>query len=173
MTISVLRHAVGGLAGALAALSASLTYAATLNQNLQIRPEASPSVVAPSGAVSQPAARSRPVLAAEAKKFLPGIKPVEQPANAAEIVGKLLAPGASNPDVPLPHPDLSEKYSDKSEVEGPLKGPTPFGRGETGGGVLGFRMPIPVERSGGGAATTSSSGNLAPEPPAGGTQRSR
>jgi hypothetical protein len=113
------------------------------------------------------------VLTAEAKKPLPGIKPAEPPATAAEIVGKLLAPGASNPDVPLPHPDLSEKYSGNSEVEGPLKGPTPFGRSETGGGVLGFRMPIPVERSGGGSTTTSSSGSLTPEPPAGGASRSR
>lgn len=167
------RHAAGGLAGALAALSASLTYAATLNQYLQTRPETPPSLVAPSDTVSSPAARPRPVLTAEAKKPLPGIKPAEPPATAAEIVGKLLAPGASNPDVPLPHPDLSEKYSDRSEVEGPLKGPTPFGRSETGGGVLGFRMPIPVERSGGGSATTSSSGGLTPESLAGGASRSR
>lgn len=167
------RHAAGGLAGALAALSASLTCAATLNQNLQTRPETPPSLVAPFGTVSPPAARPRPVLTAEAKKPLPSVKLAEPPATAAEIVGKLLAPGASNPDVPLPHPDLSEKYSDRSEVESPLKGPTPFGRSETGGGVLGFRMPIPVERSGGGSTTTSSSSNLTPEPPARGASRSR
>jgi hypothetical protein len=173
MTISVFRHAAGGLAGALAALSASLTYAATLNQNLQTRPEAPPSLVAPFGTVSPPPARSRPVLTAEAKKPLPGIKSAEPPATAAEIVGKLLAPGASNPDVPLPHPDLSEKYSSRSELEGPLKRPTPFGRSETGGGVLGFRMPIPVERNGSSPATTSSPGGLTPEPLAGGASRLR
>lgn len=173
MTNSVFRRAAGGLAGALAALSVSFTYAATLNQNLRSGFEGPPSLVAMPDAVLPPVLRSRPLLTAEAKKPLPGIKPAETPATAAEIVGKLLAPGASNPDVPLPHPDLSEKYSDKSEVEGPLKGPTPFGRSETGGGVLGFRMPIPVERSGGAAATTSSSGNPAPEAPAGGTLRPR
>ena len=113
------------------------------------------------------------MLTAEAKKPLPGIKPAGPPATAAEIVGKLLAPGASNPDVPLPHPDLSEEFSDKSGRAAPLRGPTPFGRSETGGGVLGFRMPIPVERSGGAAATTSSPDSLAPGTAAGGTLRPR
>lgn len=173
MTNSVFRRAAGGFAGALAALSASLTCAATLNQNLQIDPDRPQLLVAPSGAVSTPTARSHGVLMAEAKKPLPGIKPAEQPATAAEIVGKMLAPGASNPDVPLPHPDLSEKFSDRSEIEGPLKGPTPFGRGETGGGVLGFRIPIPVERGAVRGTTTSSSDTLGTETPALGLSRPR
>ena len=95
MTNSVFRHAAGGLAGALAALSASLTYAATLNQNLQTRPEMPPSLVAAPAATSRPLAPSQAVLVAEAKKPLPGIKPAEPQATAAEIVGKLLAPGST------------------------------------------------------------------------------
>jgi len=112
-----------------------------------------------------------PVVMAEARKPLAGIKAPEPPATAAEIVGRLLAPGASNPDVPLPHPDLAEQPSVRSETPGPLKGPTPYGRTETGGGVLGFRMPIPVERSGGGPTTTSSRGTLGPTMPLEGAAR--
>ncbi len=95
-------------------------------------------------------------MVADVKKPLPGIKAPESPATAAEIVGKLLAPGVSNPDVPLPHPDLSERFSARPEPAGPLKGPTPYGRSDAGGGVLGLRIPIPVDGSGSAATTTSS-----------------
>lgn len=157
MTNSVFRYAAGGFAGALVALLANLTYAETLTQNLRIALEAPQSLVVGNGGGTTATQRSRPVQIAQAKKSQPGIKPGEQPATAAEIVGKMLAPGASNPDVPLPHPDLAEKFADRTDVQGPLKGPTPFGRGETGGGVLGFRVPIPVERGPTAGATTSSS----------------
>jgi hypothetical protein len=157
MTNSVFRYAAGGLAGALAALLANLTYAETLNQNLRIALEAPQSLVVGDGGRTTATERSRPVRIAQAKKPLPGVKSAEPPATAAEIVGKMLAPGASNPDVPLPHPDLAEKFADRTEVEGPLRGPTPYGRGETGGGVLGFRVPIPVERGPAAGATISSS----------------
>ena len=163
MQNSISRYAAGGLAGALVALSANLTYAATLNQNLRI-PAGSPlGLVADIGAVLRGPKRMGAIQVAEASKPLPGIKPAGPPPTAAEIVGKMLAPGASNPDVPLPHPDLSEKFSDKAEVQSPLKGPTPYGRGETGGGVLGFRVPIPVERSAAGGTATSSSVARRPE----------
>ena len=157
MTNSVFRYAAGGLAGALVALLANLTYAETLNQNHWIAVQAPQSVVVGNGGGTTATERPRPVQFAQAKKPLPGIKPAEQPATAAEIVGRLLAPGASDPDVPLPHPDLAEKFADRAETQGPLKGPTPFGRGETGGGVLGFRVPIPVERGPTLGATTSGS----------------
>ena len=158
MTNSVFRHAAGGFAGAIAALLANLTYAETLNQNLRIVLEAPQPLVAGNWSGTTATERSRPVQIAQAKKPLPGIKPPDPPATAAEIVGKMLAPGASNPDVPLPHPDLAEKFADRTDIQGPLRGPTPFGRGETGGGVLGFRVPIPVERIPASRATISSSG---------------
>lgn len=158
MTFPPFRYAAGGAAGALALLSAGFTCAATLNQNLRTDAQRPQFLVSLADRTSPTAPWSRPVLIAEARKPLPGIKASEPPATAAEIVGKMLAPGASNPDVPLPHPDLSGPLPDRSDSSGPLKGPTPYGRTETGGGVLGFRMPIPVDRSGGGATTTSSSG---------------
>ena len=156
MTIRTLRCAAGVLAGAVVVLAAGLSCAATLNQNLQRGPERPQFLVSPSARDLASPARPRPALTAEAKRPLPGVKSSHQPATAAEIVGRLLAPGASNPDVPLPHPDLSEEFSVRPETAGPLKGPTPYGRPETGGGVLGLRMPIPVERTGGGGTTTSS-----------------
>jgi hypothetical protein len=173
MTNPVFRYAAGGLAGALAVLLANLTYAETLNQNLQIAPQApQPLVVGKDGGMT-PAERPRPVQIAQAKKPLPGIKPAEPPATAAEIVGKMLAPGASNPDVPLPHPDLAEKFADRTDVQGPLKGATPYGRGETGGGILGFRVPIPVDRRDTGGTTTSSSAAPAAGMPAEGAAKAR
>lgn len=153
----IFRCAAGGLAGALAALSVNLTYAATLNQNLRIPGGLPLALVADTGTVMRGPQRTGAVQVAEASKPLPGIKPAGTPPTAAEIVGRMLAPGASNPDVPLPHPDLSETFSDKAEGQSPLKGPTPYGRGETGGGVLGFRIPIPADRSSTGETTTSSS----------------
>lgn len=157
MKNSLFQCAAGGLAGALAALSVNLTYAATLNQNLR-NPGGSPlALVADIGAVLRGPQRTGAMQVVEATKPLPGIKPAGPPPTAAEIVGRMLAPGASNPDVPLPHPDLSETFSDNAGGQSPLKGPTPYGRGETGGGVLGFRIPIPVERSATDETTTSSS----------------
>lgn len=173
MTFLPFRYAAGGFAGALALFSASLTCAATLNQNLWTTAERPQFLVSPADRTSAPPAQPGGVLIAEAKKPLPGVKAPEPPATAAEIVGKLLAPGASNPDVPLPHPDLSGQFSVRSDASGPLKGPTPYGRTETGGGVLGFRMPIPVERSGSGATTISSPGAPAPALPSEGAGRPR
>ena len=173
MTFPPFRYAAGGAAGALALLSAGFTCAATLNQNLRTDVQRPQFLVSPADRISAPATRSRAVLLAEGKKPLPGIKPAEPPATAAEIVGKLLAPGASNPDVPLPHPDLSEEFSTRSESGRSLRGPTPYGRTESGGGVLGFRMPIPVERSGTAATTTSSPGAPGATAPGQGASRSR
>jgi hypothetical protein len=163
MTISIFRCAAGGLAGALAVLSADLAYASTLNQSLRIAREAPQWLVADTASAAATVRTVRAVQIAEAKKPFPGIKSPEASATAAEIVGRMLAPGASNPDVPLPHPDLSEKFSERTEVQGPLKGPTLYGRGETGGGVLGFRLPIPVDRSAVRQTTTSSSVAVGPE----------
>lgn len=138
----IFRYVAGGLAGALVALSANLTYAVTLNQNLRISGGSSLGLVADIGADWRGPQRAGVVRVAQAGKTLPGIKPSEPTETGAEIVGRMLAPGASNPDVPLPHPDLSEKSFDRTDAQGPLKGPTPYVRGEAGGGVLGFRIPI-------------------------------
>jgi len=61
-----------------------------------------------------------------------------------DLVNKALNPGASNPDVPLPHPDLANSSVAQS---GSASGPQIYGRQEQGGGVFGLRMPIPADRS--------------------------
>ena len=61
-----------------------------------------------------------------------------------DLVNKALNPGASNPDVPLPHPDLANSSVAQS---GSPSGPQVYGRQEQGGGVFGLRMPIPADRS--------------------------
>ena len=71
-----------------------------------------------------------------------------------ELVNKALNPGASNPDVPLPHPDLANSIGEQSASSGR---PQVYGRQEQGGGILGFRMPIPADRSGSSGAARSSS----------------
>jgi len=71
-----------------------------------------------------------------------------------ELVNKALNPGASNPDVPLPHPDLANSTADQP---GSSAGPQIFGRQEQGGGVLGFRVPIPADRNASGGTTRYSS----------------
>ncbi len=55
-------------------------------------------------------------------------------------MGKLLAPGPGDPDVPLPNRDLSDSAAGGAAPSGPRI----YGREETGGGVLGLRFPIPV-----------------------------
>jgi hypothetical protein len=73
----IFRHADGGLAGALAALSAKLSYAAILNQNVRI-PGGSPlGLVADIGAGSVGPQRARAVRVAPAGRTLPGIKSSE------------------------------------------------------------------------------------------------
>ena len=66
-----------------------------------------------------------------------------------ELVNRALNPGASDPDVPLPHPDLARSNGDSPGSSGK---PQIYGRQEEGGGVLGFRIPIPADRSASGRA---------------------
>lgn len=61
-----------------------------------------------------------------------------------ELVNRALNPGAPAPGVPLPHPDLSTSGGSQP---GASDGPQVFARQEEGGGVLGFRVPIPAERA--------------------------
>lgn len=171
MSFTILKHAVrsGGLAAAAVALSAGFACAATLNQNLGIwREEAetpaerAPLMVVDRVTASPPVVRPRPVVPVQVKVAPSPIGTTAPAPTAAEIVGKLLAPRASDPDVPLPHPDLSGK----SEGGGPLTGPTLYGRSEPGGGVLGLRVPIPVDRSGSQGNTRYGSDGRPAEAPA-------
>ena len=61
-----------------------------------------------------------------------------------DLVNKALNPGASDPDVPLPHPDLANSSGDRSASSAK---PQIYGRQEEGGGVFGLRMPIPAARN--------------------------
>jgi hypothetical protein len=64
--------------------------------------------------------------------------------SGAEIVSRLLSEQtrASDPDVPLPQPNLSTRPS-----AGPVTGPSLYGRKEDVGGVVGLKFPIPVTRA--------------------------
>jgi len=154
MKLSVFGGLLGGLAGVFAALSASLTYASTLNHDLQIALNPPQPVVLVGIPESVPDTRPRVMQTAQLNKPAPSLGAVDQP-TPAELAGRSLKPGASDPDVPLPHPDLSEEFSDRTDATRPLTGPTPFGRGETGGGVLGLRLPIPAQRAPSSQTTTS------------------
>lgn len=149
MKTSVFRHAAATTAGAAVAFLILITPTVAAEPSL-------PQVVSTPGAAPSPSARTWPAGTASAK--VPprsSLAPSETQPTGAEIVGKLLSPGASDPDVPLPHPDLAERSDTAPES---LSGPTLFGRRESGGGVIGLRMPIPVDRSGASAATRSSGG---------------
>jgi hypothetical protein len=85
---------------------------------------------------------------------------VERGPSNVDLVNKALKPGASDPDVPLPHPDLANPPPDRA-----ISGATPqiFGRQEQGGGVFGLRVPIPADRNGSNGATRYSPDRLSLE----------
>src|SRR5262245_27002424 len=80
---------------------------------------------------------------AEARKPVAPNPVTERAPSSADIVNKLLHPGPSDPNVPLPRADLD---ATSRAVEPAGNGLQLYGRGEQGGGVLGLRLPIPVER---------------------------
>ncbi len=92
---------------------------------------------------------------AQAKGKTPAPTPATErgPSNV-ELVNKALNPGASDPDVPLPHPGLANSTADQPTSP---SGPRIFGRQEQGGAVLGLRMPFPADRSATGGTTRYSS----------------
>jgi hypothetical protein len=100
------------------------------------------------------ATKERPQVA-QAKGKTPAPTPATErgPSNV-ELVNKALNPGASDPDVPLPHPGLANSTADQPTSPA---GPQIFGRQEQGGGVLGLRMPFPADRSATGGTTRYSS----------------
>jgi hypothetical protein len=118
------------------------TYAATLNQNL-FNLQDLPVVVDLDGSLPVRAV-ARPQLEAQAKTKAaqPAAAIVPAP-SSADIVNKLLSPGPSDPNVPLPRADLAGE----SAQSGSSKKPQIFGRGEDGGGVFGLRVPIPADRN--------------------------
>lgn len=178
---------IGVVAGGWLGLAAESTYATTFNQNLDAGEEgsllAAPSTQTPAKASAEPSG-SKPamdvlaplVVSEPAPAAAKPRQPVRLPATTrsvtvapaaaaptgAEIVGKLLAPGASDPDVPMPHPDLAGlPTGNKAASESPRL----FGRAESGdgvldirGGVFGLTVPIPANRSAPGGNTRSSLG---------------
>ncbi len=178
----------GVMAGGWLALAASPTFAATFHQNLGVRQGEAPSAevaaqiavpppsrdmlaplqvadpVAALPAVPAPVAKSKP----PARPSGPGragvLAPVEVAPTAAEIVGKSLSQGASDPNVPLPHPNLAE-MSAESAVSSRTSGTRLFGRADPGDGVLDFKgglfgltVPIPADRNAPGGNTRYSPG---------------
>jgi hypothetical protein len=166
---------IGLVAGAWLVCSAGSTYAATFNQNLGMStdgPQLAEALLEPGGSGASRSVLAPPVVADPAPVAKPQARPARTQAPArpaaappaptgAEIVGKLLSPGASDPNVPLPRADLAETPSGNAASGGPQL----FGRADTGdglldlrGGVLGLRVPIPADRNASGANTRSSPG---------------
>jgi hypothetical protein len=159
---SILEKAVALAVTGMAALAflpgaANQTYAASLNQNLSL-PQALPAgsgtrshsqaaVVTPK---TIPTGPGKPAVLAKALSAAPPPSAVD----TANTLNKLLAPGASNPDVPLPQENLAEA----PPAYTPLDGPQIYGRREQGGGVLGLKIPIPVDHGAFDQHTRSGSG---------------
>jgi hypothetical protein len=88
---------------------------------------------------------------------------VENAPSNVDLINKALNPGASNPDVPLPRAGLPKASSPGQPL---FTGPHMYGRSEQGGTMLGYRMPIPADRSGSSASTKYSPEYLLPQSPA-------
>jgi hypothetical protein len=128
------------------------TYAATLNQNLWNSSAPRPAMLAGERVlpvVVRPAPERRQLLAqAKTKPPQPTPATVSGP-STTDVINRLLSPGPSDPNAPLPRADLAGETAES----GALKKPQIFGRQEEGGGVLGLRVPIPADRNASGAAT--------------------
>lgn len=175
----------GALAGGWLALAAGPTWAATFNQNLGIwqgapppveavvRPTAelpsrdvlAPLLVADSVETAPPAAapvaKPKPPARPSASAKASVLAPAQTAPTGAEIVGKSLSQGPSDPNVPLPHPNLAEM-----SAEGAVAGRTRlYGRADPGDGILDFKgglfgltVPIPADRNAPGGNTRYSPG---------------
>jgi hypothetical protein len=73
-----------------------------------------------------------------------GPQPTPQAPTNVEILNKAINPGASDPNVPLPRPNLADGVASEP---GSGNAPQVYGRREEGGGVLGLKMAIPADRS--------------------------
>lgn len=111
--------------------------------------------------VAAPVAKPKPRVRLPAPARASVLAPLEAAPTASEIVGKSLSQGASDPNVPLPHPNLAEM-----SAEGAVAGRTRlFGRADPGDGVLDFKgglfgltVPIPADRNAPGGNTRYSPG---------------
>ena len=83
------------------------------------------------------------VSAAERKQGTTPAVPAITAPSGAELVSKLLANGPSDPDVPLPQPNLSARRPAPTAPTGPSL----YGRQEDQGAVVGLKFPIPVIRA--------------------------
>jgi hypothetical protein len=79
------------------------------------------------------------------KTRLQALQPsIGQAPSSADLVNKLINPGPSDPNVPLPQYGL-----DRQTAEGPADQATTFyGRKEENGALLGVRVPLPGEQRG-------------------------
>jgi hypothetical protein len=86
----------------------------------------------------------KPQMLAQSKARVPAPLPAaaEHAPSNIDLLNKALNPGASDPDVPLPRPDLARPASEQAAS---LSGTQFFVRQEPGGGVLGLKMPIAVK----------------------------
>ncbi|MGQ0584652.1 MAG: hypothetical protein ACT4O6_22180 [Reyranella sp.] len=159
-------------AGAWLVLAASSTWAATFTQNPGIWQDAppprdvlTPLLVADSvdsvPPVVVPAAKPKPAARPSAPAKASVLAPAQAAPTGAEIVGKSLSQGPSDPDVPLPHPNLSEMSAESATASRTRL----FGRAEPGDGILDFRgglfgltVPIPADRGAPGGNTRYSPG---------------
>jgi hypothetical protein len=132
---------VGGGLLAMPAVAGAWTFDTTLGV---WRERSAPAVTSSPGVEARPRAQL-----AQAKTKAPLPTPiVERTPTDVEIVNKAINPGASDPNVPLPRPNLSDGFGNEPQAS---TGPRIFGRGEEGGGVLGLRLPIPADRNAAGA----------------------
>ena len=97
--------------------------------------------------------------AAEPRRPAPVTTPIQSPESGAEIVGKLLKPRPSDPDVPLPATGLSDDKDGNSRGTGPQI----YGREQPGGAIFGLKFQIPVRGADSGAATRYSPGADSPK----------
>jgi hypothetical protein len=171
----------GVMAGGGLALAAGSTCAANFNRNLGIWQDEAPSaevvariavpprsrdVLAPllladSVDAAAPAAKPKPPVRSPAPGRAAVIAPAQTAPTGAEIVGKSLSQGPSDPNVPLPHPNLTEMSAESASASRTRL----FGRADPGDGVLdlkgglfGLTVPIPADRNAPGGNTRYSPG---------------
>jgi hypothetical protein len=88
---------------------------------------------------------------------------IDYSSSNVDRINRALNPGASDPDVPLPRADLPKAPSPGQPL---FSGGHMYGRSEQGGTMLGYRMPIPADRSGSSASTKYNPEYLLPQSPA-------
>ena len=123
-------------------------YAASLNQDLN-----APPIVAPVDLT--PPAKPQPVVGGKARPVpQKALSDAAQPSAeaTAAVVNKLLAPREGDAGVPLSQENLAQAPVSTTSYDGPRI----YGRGEPGGGVLGFKFAIPVSRGTSDSHTTYS-----------------